>query len=168
MKEDDVESSDAFRSANEEHDGDGRDRPVIVWNDIPELRSLISVARELSERKPFRTVRALCFDWAILGAALLLGTLYPYVLVWIPLIVIIAARQHALAILMHDVAHYSFLTNRKVADAVSNMFMAYPVLLKTEGYRNSHVRHHRNLFTERDPDWIGKKGHPDWDFPQKK
>ncbi len=168
MKEDRVDSGDGLRLGKWDQDGTERDQPVIVWKELPELDELRPIVRELSKPKPLHTVRALCFDWAILGSALWLGSMYPHLFVWIPLIVIIAARQHALAVLMHDVAHHRFLKNRTVADVVSNLFMAYPVLLDTDGYRKNHEKHHHNLFTEHDPDWMRKKGHPDWDFPQTK
>ncbi|MFT5265535.1 MAG: fatty acid desaturase, partial [Polaribacter sp.] len=36
-------------------------------------------------------------------------------------VIIIGARMHALAILMHDATHYRFLKNRKRNDLITNM-----------------------------------------------
>jgi len=47
-----------------------------------------------------------------------------------------------------------------------NLFAAYPLLVLTvEGYAQVHLAHHREYFSENDPDFIRKSGE-EWSFPK--
>jgi fatty acid desaturase len=67
-------------------------------------------------------------------------------------IAVIATRQHALAVLMHDGAHYLLHRDRIVNNTVSNLFLSFPILVSTDRYRRHHLLHHRYLNSDRDPD----------------
>ncbi|MFT6020506.1 MAG: fatty acid desaturase [Saprospiraceae bacterium] len=83
-------------------------------------------------------------------------------------VIIIGARMHALAILMHDATHYRFLKNRKRNDLITNMMTMYPLFTSIEKYRQNHMEHHRHLNTEHDPDWVSKIGKRAFTFPKTK
>ncbi|MET9546453.1 MULTISPECIES: fatty acid desaturase family protein [unclassified Streptomyces] len=108
--------------------------------------------RELSRRRPLRAALAVARQWAVMAAAgagaVWWGQWYGYVIA----IVVIATRQHALAVLMHDGAHRSLFANRRVNDLVSDLLLAFPLFISTSLYRRHHLDHHRYLNTERDPD----------------
>ncbi len=108
--------------------------------------------RDLSRRRPLRAAFAIARQWAVLIAAgtgaVWWGHWYGYVLA----IVVIATRQHALAVLMHDGAHRSLFTSRRVNDVVSDLLLAFPLFISTSLYRRHHLDHHRYLNTDRDPD----------------
>jgi fatty acid desaturase len=47
-----------------------------------------------------------------------------------------------------------------------NLFAAYPLLVLTvEGYAQVHLAHHRDYFSEKDPDFLRKSGE-EWSFPK--
>jgi fatty acid desaturase len=78
----------------------------------------------------------------------------------------IGARQHALAILMHDGTHYLLFKNRRLNAVISELFLAWPLFISARGYRPSHFAHHRHVNTEKDPDLLRKQGNAEWDFPK--
>ncbi|MEZ5040247.1 MAG: fatty acid desaturase family protein [Saprospiraceae bacterium] len=109
---------------------------------------------------------AIAYNWLLIIGSIYLGTLYPvfYVLA----VIIIGARQHALAILMHDATHYRFLKNRKWNDLITNVTTMYPIFTSIEAYRSNHLRHHQHLNTEDDPDWVAKLTKRAFQFPKTK
>lgn len=79
----------------------------------------------------------------------------------------IGSRLHALAVLMHEAAHYRLFQNRKVNEFVGEVLCAWPITLTLRGYRNSHLTHHQHTNTDEDPDWEdGSK--EDYRFPKTK
>lgn len=119
----------------------------------PERLLGIAELRELSRRRPGRAALAIARQWAVIlaaaGAACYLDRWYAYLVA----IVVIATRQHALAVLMHDGAHRLLFSDRRVNDLVSDLLLAFPLFISTALYRRHHLDHHRYLNTERDPDF---------------
>lgn len=76
----------------------------------------------------------------------------------------IGARQHALAILMHESAHTRLFSNRRLNDMVGEL-VAWSLFVTMHGYRRSHLAHHQHLGTERDPDRAYWADSPDYRFP---
>jgi fatty acid desaturase len=81
---------------------------------------------------------------------------------------IIATRQHALGIIMHEASHYRLFSNRIANDLISDFFCAFPTGLATSLYRFEHIAHHRFTNTNRDPYWLGQFEDPDWNWPKTK
>jgi fatty acid desaturase len=112
----------------------------------------IAELRELSRRRPARAALAIARQWAVIGtvavATVWWGRWYAYP----PAVVIIATRQHALAVLMHDGAHRLLFAGSVLNDLVSDLLLAFPLVVSTTLYRRHHLDHHRYLNTERDPD----------------
>lgn len=124
--------------------------------------------KALYTTKPHLHVLAMAGDWAIiLGTAFLCATYFNPVL-YVLAVLIIGARMHALAILMHDASHFRFLRNKKKNDLVTNLFSMYPLFSSIEQYRDNHLRHHRHLNTDEDPDWFIKLGRKEFTFPKSK
>src|SRR6185295_11373794 len=65
----------------------------------------------------------------------------------------IGSRQHALFLLAHDGAHRLLHPNRWWNDRLSELCLAWPLLVPFHSYRKIHVLHHRHLNSEADPDW---------------
>jgi fatty acid desaturase len=99
-------------------------------------RGLIGVARQ----------------WFIISVAITVATSTQSWVVYLVAIVVIATRQHALAVLMHDASHYLLHRNRTVNTIVSNLLLSFPLLISTDRYRRHHLLHHRYLNSDRDPD----------------
>ena len=107
-------------------------------------------------------------NWAIIGITIALCIRYFHPLLYVGAITVIGARMHALAILMHDAAHYRFLKNKVWNDRITNIVSMYPLFTSIEKYRPNHLRHHMNLNTEEDPDWFAKLGKKEFVFPKTK
>lgn len=121
------------------------------------------ILRELSRTNGWISIAHLLFEWSSIFIAAYAGSqtiwLYPLAVVWI------GARQHALAILLHDAAHYRVHSHRKINNSLAEVFLAMPLFVTLNGYRESHVLHHQNTNTEEDPDWVTKDS-DDWTFPK--
>jgi len=122
--------------------------------------------KQLSKLKPWRTALALAVDWVILIGAICFGVWTDSWLAYFPVIAIVAARQHAIAVIMHDMAHYRFIKNKVVSDWIADLTIAWPLLATYDGYRRNHLGHHRYLNTDKDPDWAAKLGKIEFTFPQ--
>ena len=122
--------------------------------------------KALSQLQPWRTVMAIVLDWTVIAAAIAISELTQSWLVWLVAVPVIAGRMHALAVLMHDFAHYRFMKNKAVSDWIGDVFCAWPVGVTVEGYRVNHLAHHRYLNTDQDPDWVAKLGSRTFTFPQ--
>ncbi|MFD8498249.1 fatty acid desaturase family protein [Amycolatopsis sp. NPDC059657] len=112
----------------------------------------VAELRVLSTRRPARAMTAIARQW--LGIVLAIFAAHWVDTWWITVlaIVVIATRQHALAVLMHDGAHGLLLAGRSRNDIVSDLFLAFPLFVSTTLYRRHHLDHHRYLNTDRDPD----------------
>ncbi len=83
-------------------------------------------------------------------------------------LLLIASRQHALMVIMHEGSHYRISTvrwwNEFVGEAV-----AWPLFVSMRGYRRHHQKHHvaEALNTTQDPDFERKmrRAPQDWTFP---
>ena len=53
-------------------------------------------------------------------------------------------------------------------DMVTNIFSMYPLFSSIEQYRDNHLKHHRHLNTDDDPDWFIKLGKKEFTFPKTK
>ena len=108
------------------------------------------------------------FNWVIILGSIYLFTLFPSIWLYVLVVIIIGARMHALAVLMHDATHYRFLKSRKWNDLLTNFFTMYPIFSSIEKYRRNHLAHHEKLNTDEDPDWVAKLGKRSFTFPQSK
>jgi fatty acid desaturase len=120
---------------------------------------------ELSQVSAIRALGMIAFDWGLIFGSISLAVAYPNVLTFVAAQLIVASRQHALFLIMHEATHYLLTKNRKWNDRISNYLAAWPVGFSTERYRLRHWHHHRYLNTDRDPDWFRKKADPTWQFP---
>ena len=122
--------------------------------------------KRLSELQSWRTALAIALDWAIIVAAIAISEWSGSWWLYLPAILVIAGRQHALAVLLHDFGHYRFVASKFVSDWTADLFIAWPLLATLEGYRRNHLGHHRYLNTDQDPDWKIKWGSREFTFPQ--
>jgi fatty acid desaturase len=77
----------------------------------------------------------------------------------------IAARQHALAILMHEGVHFTLAHDRSLNELVSNWFCAFPLGMVTSLYRRWHLAHHAAPNTQNDPDYMQHLADDDFHLP---
>lgn len=115
-----------------------------------------------------RHAMAMAFDYLVIATTIALCIRFPSPWLYVLSVIIIGARMHALAILMHDATHYRFLKSRKWNDLITNYSIMYPIFTSIENYRRNHLAHHQKLNTEEDPDWVAKLGNRAFTFPKSK
>lgn len=121
--------------------------------------------REHSNVNTWLTGGWLLLDWLIIFSSVIICEKWPSPWLYALAVLIIAGRQHAFLIIVHEAVHYRVSTKIWLNDLISDVFAAMPILFDTEMYRQSHSKHHRYLNTDQDPDWIRKHDHPSWQFP---
>jgi fatty acid desaturase len=127
--------------------------------------------RRLSTLRPWIAVAHVFLEWiliiAVIWASLALfrwnvfAGVAGYVVAW----VWVGSRQHALATLMHEGAHYRLFPKKWCNDLFAELFTAWPLLISVRAYRQHHFAHHRSPNTDADPDWT-LRDHKDWAFPK--
>jgi len=85
---------------------------------------------------------------------------YPNIFVIVPALFVIAGRQLASAVLMHDSSHHSVFSNKKVNDFVGIWLGGYPLFNPMLSYRPYHKKHHMTTGTIEDPDLLLTRGYP--------
>ena len=124
-----------------------------------------AVVRKLSRVNPLLGLGHITFEWTCILCVIWLCQTFWHPLLFVVGILVIGARQHALAITMQDGSHYRLLTNKFWNDVIGNLFLAFPIFLTVDNYRKTHFTHHRSPNTEDDPDWVAKDS-ADWEFPK--
>ena len=107
-------------------------------------------------------------NWIIIFGMIWTCIQFPSIWLYIISIIVIGARMHALAILMHDATHFRFLKRKSWNDRITNWFTMYPIFTSIENYRANHLTHHQHLNTDEDPDWAAKLGTQPYTFPKSK
>lgn len=115
-----------------------------------------------------RQLLGLSIDWAMILAAAAVSIYAAHPLVYIASVCLIACRQHAILVYMHEASHYRLSKNILLNDWISDVFAAYPTMLATIDYRKNHLTHHKNTNTDQDPDWARKIPLKEWQYPQTK
>ena len=137
-----------------------------MQNSTLDKRQLNAVVRKLSELRPWLAVRALIVQWMVISAAAAAAVWSGHPAVYALAIVVIATRQHALAILVHEGAHYRLFRTRWLNNLVSDVLIGFPIGLSTALYRSTHLRHHAHLGTDLDPDARQMAESPEWTWPK--
>ncbi len=102
----------------------------------------------LGARSSWRGLACLLHCWAVIGAAMAVGVLWPLA---IPLVVmVVGTRQLGLFILMHDAAHGLLHPNRRINDKAAKWFGGSEL----DAYRPYHLQHHRFVQQTADPDLV--------------
>ncbi|MEL6253943.1 MAG: fatty acid desaturase family protein [Bacteroidota bacterium] len=137
-------------------------------NDARDLNLQVEkkAVKALYEIQSSRHLGDIFLNWGIILTTAIFCSLYFHPLLYVLTITIIGARMHALAILMHDAAHFRFLKNRKHNDLLTNYLTMYFIFSSIEVYRKNHLKHHQHLNTEDEPDWFFKIGRRDFTYPK--
>jgi fatty acid desaturase len=107
---------------------------------------------ELRRVSAWRSLAALAFTWGIIIGCFALYARYPSVLTVVCAWFVMSGRHLALAILMHDGAHGLLLRNKAWNDRIGQWLTAFPTMADMLLYRRVHFEHHRNTWTDKDPD----------------
>jgi fatty acid desaturase len=107
-----------------------------------------------------RSILPLVGTWSLISASIAIALWSHSIVVWLAAIVIVGRSQHALAVLMHDAAHFRLAEDRALNDFLGQWLCAFPIASNLYAYRKVHLRHHRYLLTDRDPDLSLSRPYP--------
>lgn len=99
-----------------------------------------------------RALLTLFVNYGLIAFAMGLVAYVPNAFTVVVALWIIGARQLGLAVVMHESAHRTLFTNRRLNDFVGNWLAGYPIYLSADMYRAHHLEHHAKTWTEEDPD----------------
>ena len=129
----------------------------------------INVLHELSKIQPLRAEMRVIAEYFIIFAFANL-IISGFLSLWfLPLVLfIIASRQHALLVLMHESTHHR-ISKIMFLNDITGELIAWNFFASMHGYRHHHSLHHKleNLNTMKDPDWARKQNYQ-WLFPMRK
>jgi fatty acid desaturase len=108
--------------------------------------------RELSRLSAWRGLGSIAWTWMWIAGALALYCVHPSIITFAVGWVIVTGRHLALAILMHEGAHFLLLRNKRYNDIIGSWLTAYPIMLSLHAYRNVPLQHHKATWTDADPD----------------
>ena len=118
------------------------------WHDAftrEEIQSLVAM-------NDWRSWGTLALDWGLIIAAMALAATWTNPLTIVLALVIIGTRQLGLAVIMHEAAHRSFFSNKRMNDTVATWLACYPIWSDLFNYRDYHLQHHAKTWTDEDPD----------------
>ena len=108
--------------------------------------------REILRLEDRRSLATLTVNWGITFAAFALVGWRANPITILLALFLIGGRQLGCAIVMHEAAHRTFLSNRVWNDRLGNWLGAYPIWADVLPYRHYHLVHHARTGTEADPD----------------
>jgi fatty acid desaturase len=108
--------------------------------------------KELYQIKTARVLAAVATTWAMIVMTIALALWSHSAIVWLLAIFVVARCQDELMVLAHNAAHFCLLENRFWNDFIGHWICFFPFGSSLEGYRRIHLRHHRYLYTDEDPD----------------
>ena len=122
---------------------------------------------ELIAKSDLHGAWAVLSTWAVIAATFaIVASSWGYLPTWgkfgitIVALIILAGRQLALAILMHDASHQSLFKNKWLNDYFADWLCARPIWNDLHKYRAHHLRHHSKTSTVDDPDMSLVAGFP--------
>lgn len=122
------------------------------------LNSEIKVEiNKLQKPASLRWIFACIFNWLIVFTTFY--TAFHYQNLWVDAlaILVIGNRQHAIALLGHEGAHFMLSSNRIWNDILTGFFCFWPLGISLAGFREFHFTHHNSVGTINDPELKFKK-----------
>jgi fatty acid desaturase len=136
--------------------------PPIPAHDDKRLSDCLSreELRALSRTTNWQGALMLAGDVGLLAAAFALAILWPGPITAVIAVPLIAGRQLAFAIVMHDCAHNALFRSQWLNVLAGNWIGGAAVDVPLGLYRDYHLDHHRHAGTEKDPDQGLVRGYP--------
>ncbi len=111
-----------------------------------------SEVQELSQRSDLWGWWLTLHCLGVIAAAAALFVIFPNPLTYIVAIAIIGGRQLGMAILMHETAHGILFKTPALNKVIGQYLFAFPIGLELNAYRTYHLKHHKYVQQENDPD----------------
>ena len=110
--------------------------------------------QSLSVPSSLKALRDLLLVWGVIAAAMTGAVLMDNTLAYLLAIIVIGGRQNALATLAHEGWHGLIFSSRRLNHGVGSWLYSYPLGIFYYHDRDRHLRHHREVGHDYDPDWI--------------
>jgi len=110
--------------------------------------------RELSVPSGLRTTLDLVLVWGVIAGAMAAAHWFDRWYGYALAVVIVGSRQNALATLAHEAWHGLLFRSRRLNHLVGRWLYSYPIGILYYHDRTRHLRHHRTVGHDHDPDWI--------------
>lgn len=117
-----------------------------------------SEIKQLTKLNPAKAILHIVEIWLTVGLCFALAFFLPAFatplnfLIYLCTVIVIASRQHALLVLTHDAIHFRIAKSKKVNDILSQLLLAFPILVSLQKWRFIHLYHHQYTYTDKDPD----------------
>lgn len=135
----------------------------------PEARIRLdrTLLKELTRTAPARLLFQTALEWLWIAALIAAANWFSNAAAGIACMLLIATRQHALLVLMHEYSHYQFSRRHAwLNDLIGDVFTAFPFFITLHGFRRNHLPHHRYATTDGDPNWISSMTKDRYRFPK--
>lgn len=138
---------------------------VLVWHGYRYVRKTMRssalkkvelpshTVRTLSAFQPLHSVLDLLVIWSSIIGAIWVSHRLANPFIYVLTVAWIGSRQHALGTITHDAAHWRLFKSRRLNDGVAEFFCAWPLFIRMEAYRFTHLKHHEFVGTEKDPEF---------------
>ena len=110
--------------------------------------------QRLSAISSLRAIGDALLVWGVIAAAFVGAHVLDRAYVYALAILIIGGRQNALATLAHEGWHGLLFSSRRLNHAAGAWLYSYPIGILYCHDRERHLRHHREVGHDHDPDWI--------------
>ncbi|MCG8422359.1 MAG: fatty acid desaturase [Proteobacteria bacterium] len=164
---DSATGGDSDTSGGDSAKGGGKDTGEFPQLDERNFRHRLSEhtlqqIRALHTVRPWHSVLTYVGVYLAIAAAFALDALANHPVITGLAIIFIAGRQHSLYIINHDASHHSLFrsrrTNKFFGTLFSNLVMFHhPEAWSYIQWRRVHLLHHKYLFTDRDPNYVGRR-----------
>lgn len=120
----------------------------------------------LTRPAPFALMACTLWEWGVIVLCIVIAEQLAAWWATAIAIGVIATRQHALLMLMHEFSHHQLSrTRRLLNDSLGDLFTALPFGITVSGFRRNHLAHHRAPCTVQDPNWTHSLQQPRFQFP---
>ena len=125
-----------------------------------------AIFEKLQQPASLRWVLACLLNWVVIVGAFYSSFFFQSLWVDFFVILIVGNRQHAIALLGHEGAHYMLSANRGWNDFLTSILAFWPLGINLPGYRKFHFLHHLKVGTASDPELLHKNmKFPDYELP---
>ena len=99
-------------------------------------------------------------NWLFIAAIFATVATWPNLLTIVAAVILLAGRQLALSVLMHDCGHRTLFRSARLNDVVGQWLCALPVMNDQPSYARGHLEHHRKAGSHDDPDLPNYQAYP--------
>jgi fatty acid desaturase len=111
-------------------------------------------------RSDWQAWRMVLGTWLFIAAILATVAAWPNPLTLLLAVILLAGRQLALSVMMHDCGHRTLFRSARLNDVIGQWLCALPVMSDQPSYARGHLEHHRKAGSHDDPDLPNYQAYP--------